>query len=118
MIRAFRLAIWRCSSGVGMWWKKLTSSGGLNDGSMCPSADGNVRWLCESTRPGMTVSPAQSTTWSPGRVSVPPPARTDSITEPRTMTSAGTGGAPEPSKTAPLMKTIRWSSGMSGSIML
>ena len=57
MIRAFRLAISRCSSGDGMWWKKLTSSGGLNDGSMCPSAEGKVRWQCESTRPGMTVRP-------------------------------------------------------------
>src|SRR5580692_4374847 len=123
MIAAFRLAISRCSSGVGMWWKKLTSSGGLNDGSMCPSAEGNVRWQCESTRPGMTVRPAQSTTWSPGSASVPPPTLTDSITEPRSTTSAGTGGAPEPSKTVPLTKRVRWpgdcegtgASGMSGS---
>ena len=94
-----------------MWWKKLTSSGGLNDGSMCPSAEGKVRWQCESTRPGMTVSPAQSTTWSFGSTSVPPPTRTDSITAPRTTTSAGTGGAPEPSKTVPSRKTVRWPEG-------
>ena len=66
-ILALRLAISRCSSGVGMWRKKLTSSGGLNDGSMCPTADGNVRCEWDSTRPGMTVAPAQSTTWSPAR---------------------------------------------------
>src|SRR3984957_12247042 len=71
----------------------------------------------------MTVRPAQSTTWSPGRTSGPPPTRTDSMTEPRSTTSAGTGGAPEPSKTLPLTKRVRWpgdcegtgASGMSGS---
>ncbi len=60
-IFAFRLAIARCSSGVGMWRKKLTSSGGLNDGSMCPTADGNVWCECDSTRPGIAVAQAQST---------------------------------------------------------
>ena len=54
-IFALRLAIARCSSGVGMCRKKLTSSGGLNDGSMCPTAEGNVRCACDSIRPGMTV---------------------------------------------------------------
>src|SRR5689334_14928043 len=91
-----------------MWRKKLTSSGGLNDGSMCPTADGNVRWQCDSTRPGMTVAPAQSTTWSPTSTGVPPPARTLSMWSPRTTTSAGTGDAPVPSKTRPPVNRIRF----------
>ena len=33
---------------------------------MCPTADGNVRCEWDSTSPGMTVAPVQSTTWSPG----------------------------------------------------
>ena len=91
-----------------MWRKKLTSSGGLNDGSMCPTADGNVRCEWDSTRPGMTVAPVQSTTWSPGSASVPPPARTLSMRSPRTTTSAGTAGAPVPSKTCPLTNRMRF----------
>jgi hypothetical protein len=59
----------------------------------------------------MTVRPAQSITWSPGSASVPPPIRTDSIAEPRTTTSAGTGGVPEPSKTMPSRKRVRWPEG-------
>jgi hypothetical protein len=55
----------------------------------------------------MTVSPVQSTTLSFGSTSVPPPTRTDSITAPRNTTSAGTGAAPEPSKTTPSRKTVR-----------
>jgi hypothetical protein len=58
---------------------------------MCPSAEGKV----------------QSTTLSFGSTSLPPPTRTDSITAPRTTTSAGTGAAPEPSKTTPSRKTVR-----------
>ena len=109
MIFALRLAIPKCSSGVGMCRKKLTSTGGLNDGSMCPTADGNVRCACESTMPGMTVAPAQSTTWSPGPAAVPPPGRTLSMRSPRTTTSAGTAGEPVPSKTCPLTNRIRFS---------
>src|ERR1700691_6239470 len=91
-----------------MWRKKLTSSGGLNDGAMCPTADGNVRCECDSTRPGMTLAPVQSTTWSFGSMRVPPPAWTLSIRSPRTTTSAGAAGAPVPSKTCPLTNTMRF----------
>jgi hypothetical protein len=34
MISTLRRAIPKCSSGVGICRKKLTSTGGLNDGSM------------------------------------------------------------------------------------
>ncbi len=104
---ALRSAMARCSSGVGMRWKKLTSSGGLNDGSRCPTADGNVRCECDSTIPGMTVAPRQSTTRSPGSGSVPPPGRTLSTRSPRTTTSAGTAGEPVPSNTRPPVNSTR-----------
>ena len=63
-ILAFRSARASSASIPEMWWKKLTSSGGLNVGSMCPTADGNVRWPCDSIRPGITVHPLASITRS------------------------------------------------------
>jgi hypothetical protein len=76
---------------------------------MCPTADGNVRCAWDSTRPGMTVAPAQLITRSPGSASVPPPGRTLSIRSPRTTTSPGTGGVPVPSKTCPPVNRMRFS---------
>ena len=55
-----------CSSGVGVWRKKLASSGGFNDGSMCPTADRERQVRVGLHQPGITVAPRSRPPRSPG----------------------------------------------------